>query len=405
MCSPFRLKFAATVLLLLGFIFSIVLLGSTRLPVHADPIFAKLSPKLKMASASYGITCGAWNVVPSPNVLTGNNMLYGVAATSASNAWATGYYTYSYNNQDYLRILLEHWNGTSWSAVSSPNPGPGGDVLYSIVAISASSVWAVGASWDLSGNNVQALIEHWNGRSWKVSPSPAASQQLMGLTRVPGTNQLWAVGTGGLIEQWNGTSWNIVSSPTNGLLRGVAANTATDVWAVGQSSGGSYQTLIEHWDGNSWSVVSSPGFGTDNSALVGVTRVPGSNNAWTVGYDAPTLSPSQALTEYWNGTNWSVTPSPSYGPNNNFLSGVTAISSHNIWAVGGFVNDPANNLPLALIEHWNGKNWSIISNPSTGLPSSFLEAVTRVPSTTQLWAVGTSTDNNRLSQTLIEFYC
>jgi len=47
--------------------------------------------------------------------------------------------------------------------VPSPSP-PGGAVLSGVAAVSASSAWAVG--------NVGAgktLIERWNGTAWKVS--------------------------------------------------------------------------------------------------------------------------------------------------------------------------------------------------------------------------------------------
>lgn len=69
----------------------------------------------------------------------------------------------------------------------------------------------VGASWDSSGNTVQSLIEHWNGANWKVVSSPIDHEQLTSITRVPSTNQLWAVGLGRLIEHWDGANWSIVT--------------------------------------------------------------------------------------------------------------------------------------------------------------------------------------------------
>ena len=41
--------------------------------------------------------------------------------------------------------------------------------LDGIVALSASNIWAVGASFGTSTG--QALIEHWNGSHWRIVPS------------------------------------------------------------------------------------------------------------------------------------------------------------------------------------------------------------------------------------------
>jgi hypothetical protein len=117
---------------------------------------------------------GAFNVTSSPNQGTSNNDLLGVAAVSASNAWAAGYYQSGtcVCNQ---RTLTEHWNGSSWTIISTPNAGTSFgdyDVLKGITAVSASNVWAVGYAGNASSPNDKALIEHWNGTSWTIVPSP-----------------------------------------------------------------------------------------------------------------------------------------------------------------------------------------------------------------------------------------
>src|SRR5690348_5630714 len=55
----------------------------------------------------------AWNIVPSPNVGTTSH-LNSVSVISATDVWAVGYSS--------TGTLIEHWDGTSWSIVSSPNP-------------------------------------------------------------------------------------------------------------------------------------------------------------------------------------------------------------------------------------------------------------------------------------------
>jgi hypothetical protein len=56
--------------------------------------------------------------VPSPNPggTRGVSVLNGVAAASAANAWAVGYYA---PRGSPLRTLIVHWTGTAWKQVPS----------------------------------------------------------------------------------------------------------------------------------------------------------------------------------------------------------------------------------------------------------------------------------------------
>jgi hypothetical protein len=81
----------------------------------------------------------------------------------------------------------------------------------------------------------------------------------------------------------------VVASPSpasNDTLTGVAARSATDVWAVGnrQDRSGAIpidRTLTEHWNGSTWSVVPSPNVGGNDNLLNGVGAASG--DVWTVG--------------------------------------------------------------------------------------------------------------------------
>ena len=62
--------------------------------------------------------------------------------------------------------------------------------------MSASDAWMVGE--DYNGNNVQTLVEHWNGKAWKVQPSPnpgspRTDRELDGVAATSSTNA-WAAG-------------------------------------------------------------------------------------------------------------------------------------------------------------------------------------------------------------------
>src|SRR5581483_11243287 len=95
-----------------------------------------------------------------PNAGTGDNQLEGVAATSACNAVAVGYYYNGTADQ----TLIERWNGTAWAVQTSPNPGGSANYqqLSDVAALSLRSAWAVG--YYNNGTVDQTLIEHWNGK-------------------------------------------------------------------------------------------------------------------------------------------------------------------------------------------------------------------------------------------------
>ena len=93
-----------------------------------------------------------WSVVPSPNVGPNSqyqsNKLYGItAAVSPTDIWAFGSYFAASGNEIQMTLLL-HWDGTSWSLNPSPSPEPGdflADILFSGVVTAPGSVWIVGS--------------------------------------------------------------------------------------------------------------------------------------------------------------------------------------------------------------------------------------------------------------------
>src|SRR5207253_6461011 len=88
------------------------------------------------------------SVVPSPNPGTANNYLYHVAATSSKDVWAVGTDHVDLPEGPALVTLIEHWDGSAWRVVSSPNPysGSARNALNSVTAVNRNNIWAVGWS-------------------------------------------------------------------------------------------------------------------------------------------------------------------------------------------------------------------------------------------------------------------
>ena len=224
---------------------------------------------------------------------------------------------------------------------------------------------------------------------WSVVTSPnvgSGQNYLYGVTAIT-PNDVWAVGTSQsatLTEHWNGTQWSVVNSPSIGTyyptLFSVAALATNDAWAVGYS--GTYPTytaMIEHWNGTQWKLVTSPSSGAQ---LTGVTAI-STNDVWAVG----TIGTYQPMIEHWNGTQWSVISHPNQSTS---MYAVTAVSTGDVWAVGGTLYAKRHE---ALIEHWNGTSWKMVYNapPSNSCLPGF-GGVTAL-STTAVWAVGSDWGN------------
>jgi hypothetical protein len=157
------------------------------------------------------------------------------------------------------------------------------------------------------GGVAPALIAHWNGTRWSVVPG--TPQGLLRGVAAVNAHDIWAVGDGldpgGLLLHWNGTRWSPSSLPTSNDYRsllGVAAHGSRDVWAVGRTwvtqSGGTSapQVAIFHWNGNAWSASAGVSPGSEEDALNGVATV-ASGEVWAVGYYAASFDSSQALIE------------------------------------------------------------------------------------------------------------
>jgi hypothetical protein len=296
-------------------------------------------------------------------------------------------------------------NQDAWKIIPSANGSQAFNQLSGVAAITSNNVWAVGISF--GGNIHQSLIEHWNGKNWQTVPTPdhGLFPTLEAVAAIPGTNQVWAVGTQitkahgnqTLIERWNGQVWQIVPSPLNqndvnsNILYSVVATSKNDAWATGvykknTSQPYDWAALIEHWNGKQWSIV--PGALIHNapfgSSLQSITAL-STNNVWATGtFIGPTGY--KALVEHWNGHTWQQVQAPNPGTFINILNSITTIPGTNqLLAVGETGN--TNKAGQILTERWNGKSWQVISTPKKATPGPVFTSITAL-SAHDAWAVG-----------------
>ena len=285
-----------------------------------------------------------------------------------------------------------------WYTIASPNPGANVDELDAVAAVTPNDVWAVGLSQDIMYDEMSPLFEHWDGHAWSVASYAAngvSGSNFVGVTAIS-KHDVWAVGSNGgaaVTAHWDGATWQLAFAPTPAdgnyaSFKSVSATAADDVWAVGlYISGGFWHTLIEHWDGSAWSIVPSPN--QENSGVLQGVVALSPSDVWAVGYyQRDGVYEKYTLVEHWDGSAWSIVPSPNRGQyQDNVLTGVAAVSAQDIWAVG-YVTDAQT----SLTEHWDGSAWSEVAAPppaADGYGTTLL-AVAVAPDRT-VWAVGGQT--------------
>jgi hypothetical protein len=377
----------------------------TRRWLRAVPVLWIGALALLAASVPAGATTLTWSVVPSPNPESGFNILTAVSCLSPGACTAVGYDRHT---------VIESWNGAKWSVVPSPTPrGELSVSLDGVSCVSATACVAVGYYEPRSGGaSFKAFIESWNGTSWSVvlSPHPASSSTVLSGVSCLSAAACTAVGSyypldsgqfKTFVESWNGSTWSVVPSPSPGTeynaLNAVSCVSATACTAVGYhyDTPTEPRTLVESWNGSVWSVVPSPNRPSGNF-LYGVSCV--SAAACTaVGYHGDRRS-TRALIESWNGATWSLVTSPNPGSDYDNLYGVSCPSAAACTAVGKYSNPGVDQ---TLIESWNGTKWSVTHTPSPGTRDS-LNGVSCASAAT-CTAAGSNARNSQTPQaTLIE---
>ena len=378
------------------------------------------------------------------------NTLTGVSAISADDIWAVGDHSSPYRAQ----TLTEHWDGSQWSIIPSPNMPSGeqqrmrykenaGNTLTAVTALSHNDVWAVGYIYGLRES--VPLVEHWDGTEWNFASVGLFTEAALSVrgrlyaVRALSHDNIWAVGSTfsragiiqPLIEHWDGLVWDLAPQTPCGqnmcILRALTALSANNIWAVGYSGQSTLLSesfdpfdpnnfsvdisvqpsvkttpFLVHWDGKSWHVTSSPSLNRLNARLLSLSaNTP--DNIWAVGRTALDTShqnnfshSSQPLILHWDGTSWHIVPSPTFTSDENMLTGVVALAPGTVWAVGysgsRFIDGTDKNASPnhTLVEQWDGIHWNTHYNKDAGDSPPLSPGGITALSATNVWVVGYS---------------
>lgn len=211
-----------------------------------------------------------------------------------------------------------------------------------------------------------------------------------------------------LVQHFDGTKWTNAALPRSGGINdqifAMGSTSSSDVWAVGfflNTTANQYQTLIYHYNGTAWSLMPSPNAGIF-SALRAISA-DSPTDAWAVGqYQHPT-GQMVPLVEHWNGSTWSIIPGYNLNEPYSVIIGVLATSSTSFQTLGDFSPDQNVDFLDPQGAKYNGGVWTLKAMPPMGGSSTSDNALAAV-SPTNMWAIGDWFDNSNNFQTFAQHW-
>jgi hypothetical protein len=296
---------------------------------------------------------------PNPHL---NNILAGMSADSENDIWVVGTAAPG--------AIGLRFDGSTWSSV--PMELPNTASMSGVSVLAPNDVWAVGDVFNVGQQHFSSVIQHFDGTKWSLVPGPhfKDGDRLFGVKAIA-SNDVFAGGESRsdsqkplpLIEHFDGVQWAVIPAPAlpkgqRLSLHNIAATSHSDVWVTGIGTG-SQPPAIMHFDGQQFSNVPFPS--APQAFLSGLTTI-AADDAWVVGGQA-----GGTLTAHWDGTVWTIVPSPNVPNTGSLLGAVSASSTTDAWAVGcAPCGADAGVGQTILVEHWNGKRWTIHPTPLIG---------------------------------------
>jgi len=177
-----------------------------------------------------------------------------------------------------------------------------------------------------------------------------------------------------LAERWNGSEWATQATPASGALHAVSCSSETACTAVGAegTSSGEHAviasaTLAEAWNGSAWAVQPTPNPpGATHDHLEAVSCTAPSECTATGWYEQGN-GQRFTLAERWDGSAWTIQPTPSPGEGEaTSLTGVSCTSPSSCTASGFYYQPGHTGQIIPLIAQWDGSAWTLtaVAQPS-----------------------------------------
>jgi hypothetical protein len=355
-------------------------------------------------------------------------LLTSVAASSSSDAWASGF-SMKAKGTALAQTVIRHWTGKTWRPVKLP---------AKIARASANEALGDGEVGGSSARNVWVFgvvgsYMRLDGGRWSLGRLPGESNKsgalvLVDAVKVFSRTNVWAFGerisaaasVQAYSAHYNGHNWSQVTVPGSGLITAVAAASSHDIWAVETAlspsglsasaavnaavarfavaaspavrsavarwrAAGSAATssVVLQWTSRSgWHKAAKQPNLAASDQLVSAMAEPG-GHVWFGGSASNSANGTSPVTAEWNGASWSVSDLPGKASSADVqLTAMAPDGTGGIWALA-----VGNNIEAERIWHLQGARWSRVS-PGFGKRRWALESLALVPRTHSVWGVG-----------------
>jgi hypothetical protein len=323
-----------------------------------------------------------WRIVKVIGPQGGADGIRGISASGPDNAWATG--TSCTKGCAHYVLLVQHWNGKVWSAVSPPSAMTTGTSSFVVGTSSPSNVWIFTSILNSDGREY-AL--HLSGRKWTRSALPVDAYVTR--TAVFSSRDAWAFGSyyagpkygQPYVIRYDGRSWRNVVTPAVPIA--VSAVSPSDIWAsfqIAKPGKSTFDHFAMHWNGHSWRKLSFPKIGAPKgwTASVFVALGLGPSNVWAQysysNQTTPECCKAGGLL-HWNGSAWRKFPVPKYI---SYLAGNVTSDGH-----GGLWLEAGGNT-VSMFDYVNGR-WHRYAVPGGTTESVSSLNLAAVPGTRSVW--------------------
>lgn len=223
--------------------------------------------------------------------------------TSPDDGWAVGFV--GFENDDYYGFVLRH-DGNDWYLFEKEVS------FYKIYGIAENDVWFLTGSYDSD-------LYHWDGTEFEYYNLYPGNYGLRAMAFGSATDGL-AVGKYKVIYHWDGESWEQIYYGLGGELDGVAYNTPSTAWIVGN-----YPYNIFKWDNGelTWE--------HHKNCWYEDVHFSSPDEGWMYGVEATEEYPEgHGFTWHWDGVGWTRVDIPEDMRGWDIFS----IDYDNAWVVG-----------------------------------------------------------------------
>lgn len=315
-----------------------------------------------------------------PNPL--GTILEAVTVADDGTVWAVGGHVVGPVSSPYV----QRWDGTSWTEQKLDLPeGPIGlSSLYDVKSFAPDDVWAVG-SW----MGEHTLVEHWDGTRWSAVTMPKLGGSENILTGIDGmsSDDVWIVGQRRVDDQEHGVvlhgglgGFEVVPPPDAAVLHDVAiradGSPVVAGWRIGAD--GFAEAVIAGSAGGTWRDEPTPEKEEQNVFLFGLA-VQGPTT-YAVGFTNASPNGDTPITLRRSGARWTEMPEPDLGASTRLVS---VASDAAATVAVGVVSDAGSSRAVAI--RWDGDAWRSVPGAGSQPPDALANVALHDG---EIWAVG-----------------